>query len=506
MLAKFPVASRTDGPYTGPAREEFVKDARAASREDMIAEISDTVFRYRLSYPAADTEDGAATLTVRQNEADPRQSPANLHWRYVDASTIEIEHDGGDAFDRGAIYEFIYTAKDPVVMGLGMAAMRDSVSFLRHDHTGDAPHPLSRAYDKALGFGLSQSGRLLRDFLYQGFNADLEGRPVFDAVMPLIAGSRKTFLNLPFSQPGRFSRQHEDHTFPGDQFPFAYGEQHDPLSGRTDGILKRAIADNVSPKIMHIDTDSEYVSARSSLVTTDAHGNDVTLPENVRVYLAASVAHGDYLLPAEVAAADGNTLTYGALTRALIDAMTAWVETGALPPESCYPNRRDGTLIDRDAAAASFPAIGMARFPARLNDLCVTDHDVMPPETGAAYTIGISALDCDGNSTGGVQHPLTAAPLGTHTGWQVRKPGYAAGELFNVFGSYWPFAASEAEREANGDERPSLQQRYGSVDEWRRRLAERLSVLVTDGFLIEDDAARILSEAGKGYFKQFNFI
>ncbi|MBX3540985.1 MAG: hypothetical protein KF735_25310, partial [Chelatococcus sp.] len=159
--------------------------------------------------------------------------------RYVDESTIEIDHAGQPAFDRGSIYEFIYTAKNPVVMGLGLAAIRDAVSFLRYGGCEHGPRPLDARYKRALGFGLSQSGRLLRDFLHQGFNADLSGRPVFDAVMPLIAGSRKTFLNMPFSQPGRFSRQHEDHTFPGDQFPFAYGDQRDPISGRADGVPSR---------------------------------------------------------------------------------------------------------------------------------------------------------------------------------------------------------------------------------------------------------------------------
>ncbi|MCX8997130.1 alpha/beta hydrolase domain-containing protein [Rhizobiaceae bacterium BDR2-2] len=506
MLAKLPVAARPDGPYTGASREEFIKDARAAIREDTIEEVSDSLFRYRLAYPAADIADASASLTVRQNEADPRQTPADLTWRYLDETTIEIEHPANFVFDRGAIYEFIYTARNPVVMGLGFSAVRDTLSFLRYGGADGTPHPLKASYRKALGFGLSQSGRFLRDFLHRGFNADLAGRPVFDAVMPLIAGSRKIFLNEPFSQPGRFSRQHEDHTFPGDQFPFGYADQFDPVSGRTDGILNRPVADGVCPKIMHVDTDSEYMSARSSLVTTDAEGNDVALPDNVRLYLASSVAHGDYALPPEIASAKGNTLTYGTLTRALIDALVEWIENGTLPPSSVYPTRAAGTLVDPEIAAQAFPKIGNAEFPAHINALRLTDHTSMPPATGQQYRVGISAIDSDGNSIGGVPHPLLIAPAGTHTGWQIRKAGYAQGELFNVFGSYWPFAATRADRLRDNDSRPSLEERYGSEQAWRDALAEGLAGLADEGFLLEEDKARILERAEAGYFTTFNFI
>ena len=514
MLAKLPVAMGPDGPITGMSREEFILDLAAAVREDGIEEIADDRFQVRLSYPAADMADlASASLTIRQNEQDERQSPPGLSWRYHDENTLEVTHARDLPFDRGAIYEFVYKAKNPTVMGLGLAAIRDTVSFFRHaaaDARGNA-NPLHGALRHALGFGLSQSGRVLRDFLYEGFNADREGRAVFDAVMPLIAGSRRAFLNAPFAQPGRFSRQHEDHSFPGDQFPFGYGLLHDPISERTDSILARAEVASVAPgsadpKIMHLDTDSEFVSARSSLVVTDCEGNDVTLPDNVRFYLAASVAHGDYPLPAEVASAQGNTLTYGTLVRALIDALTAWVETGKTPPASRYPTRAAGTLLSRAQVEAHFPAIPGVRYPQTINGLQLADHTQVPPGQGAAYPVFIGSTDADGNGDAGVVHPLVTTPLGTHTGWQVRRPGFAEGELFNVFGSFWPFAVTRTEREANRDPRPSLEERYGDMAGWQAYLKTALEGLVIDGFLLQEDRERILTQAGRGYFTTFNFI
>jgi hypothetical protein len=509
MLAELPVATDEGRPIIGRTREEFILDVPAAIREDGIVEVSEETFQIRLSYPAAEVNDTAsARLTIRQRERDERQQPHGLSWRYLDERTIEVAHAPSLPFDRGAIYEFVYNAKDPVVMGLGLAIIRDSVSFLRHAAVDEAghPNPLHGHVRRTLGFGLSQSGRVLRDFLYEGFNADLQGRAVFDAVTPLIAGSRRSFLNAPFSQPGRFSRQHEDHTFPGDQFPFAYDMQYDPISDRTDSILCRAEEEGVLPKIMHLDTDSEFFSARSSLVVTDCSGRDVALPPHVRFYLAASVAHGDYPLPPEVASAQGNTLTYGTLIRALIDAIVAWVDEGREPPPSRYPTREAGTLFSLDAAASLFPKIPGAHFPIALNELRLRDHTFVPPREHGEYPIFVGSTDCDGNGAAGIAHPLVVAPLGTHTGWQIRRPGFAEGELFNVFGSFWPFALTRAERETGGDPRPSLEERYGSVQGWRESLQTALAPLVAQGFLLEEDVARLLEISEKGYPKAFNVI
>jgi Alpha/beta hydrolase domain len=507
MSARLPIATAAEEKLTRLSREEFILDLSAPKRADGITELSATRFVYQLSYPAAEIADGSATLTIRQNEADARIAVPRAQWRYLNPCRIEITHDLPAAFDRGAIWEFIYRAGEPVVTGLALASMRDIVAFLRRGTADVAgqPNPLAGRCRHAVGFGLSQSGRVLRDFLYEGFNVDLDGRPVFEAMMPVIAGSRRSFLNFPFAQPGRFPRQHEDHSFPGDQFPFTYGVQIDAISGRRDGILAQAEADGVAPKIMHIDSESEIFSARSSLVVTDTIGGDIALPENVRVYIANGVAHGDYPLSPAIARTAGNTLTYGPLARALLPALCRWVETGTLPPPSRYPTRATGTLVTLAEAARAFPQLPQTGFPDRLNRLHLLDHNKQPPEAWGEYPVFLGVTDEDGNGRGGVLHPLLAAPLGTHTGWQLRRPSFAPGELLNVFGAFIPFATTRAARETTCDPRPSLEERYGNAAGWHAALAAALPALVADGFLLEEDAERILARAGDGYPAALNF-
>ena len=507
MGARLPIATGAAGPLTGLSREEFILDLPAPKRADGIEELAPDRFVYHLAYPAADINDGSARLTIRQNEADDRAEVPAGQWRHLDARRIEINHALPGTFDRGAIWEFIYRARDPAVAGLALASMRDIVSFLRHG-TADGrgrPSPPAGRCRYAVGFGLSQSGRVLRDFLHEGFNTDLAGRPVFDAMMPLIAGSRRSFLNHAFAQPGRFPRQHEDHGFPGDQFPFGYAMQTDAITGRRDGLLARAEAAGPTPKIMHIDSESEVFSARASLVLTDTAGADIAQSDSVRIYVAAGVAHGDYPLPPAVAQAAGNTLTYGPLVRALLPALCRWVETGAAPPPSQHPTRAGGTLVSHAEASLAFPALPQTAYPDQFNRLHVMDYAVQPPRAGGEYPVFLSITDADGNSVAGVRHPLLTAPLGTHTGWQLRRPGYAPGELFNVFGAFIPFAATRREREANGDPRLSLQERYGDAAGWRAALAAGLEPLVEAGYLLAEDAERILTHAARGYPARLDF-
>ena len=279
MLADLPVARRLDGPITAQVREEFVLEARNTVREDInepIVEISEDVFIAPLHYPTADHNPAGKTLTVRARQVDPRVTPPGLSWRFVDERHIEICKAPG--FDRSALYEFIYEAKDPIVLGAGLAGIRDINAFLRYE-TADAagnPNPLLRRDGTPLpyvmGFGLSQSGRVLRQCLYNGWNRDAQRRRIFDGVITFVTGSRRGVIAPPFVHVTRYSRQHEDHLYPGDQFPFTFARINDPISGKTEGILDEVVADSVAPKIIHVDTDSEIWSGRSSLVVTDCEG------------------------------------------------------------------------------------------------------------------------------------------------------------------------------------------------------------------------------------------
>ena len=340
---------------TGTTRQEFIFENMTNPAEATLA------------YPAADVDPKTATLTVRQRPGDPRQTPAGLSFTYKSPTVIIVNRPQG--FDAGAIYELTYQARDPVVMGLGFAAPRDIVSFLRREKADRAGNPNPLAPDgvpmieRAYAFGRSQTGRFLRDFLYQGFNEDERGRIVFDGLMPHIGGSRKMFTNDRWAIPGNFSQQHENHLTPGDQFPFTYGVLTDSLTGRTDGILSKCLAAGNCPKVIQTDTATEYWNARASLVVTDTQGNDLELPSNVRVFFFASTPHGSSNTatgsPQALATCQfpSNPLHVGGEMRALLHALDRWVTDGVEPPPSRHPRRTDGNLVASDPAATGFPSI-----------------------------------------------------------------------------------------------------------------------------------------------------
>jgi hypothetical protein len=487
MSARFPVATEEDGsPIIGLSREEFIDGGNQSS------------FVGNLGYPTADNHPALSTLTVRQKETYPRQTPKDMTWRYLSDWKIEITRPAG--YDGGAIYEFIYPAKDPVVYGIAFAAVRDVVSYLRYGTSDDEgnPNPLAPkgtpGVEKVLTHGRSQCGRFLRDMIYQGFNQNEKGRIVFDGVMALVAGSRKSFCNFEFAQPGRWSRQHEDHLQPGDQFPFTYGVLTDPISGRTDSILAKCRKSDTCPKIMQIDTDTEFWQGRASLVLTDTKGADITLPDSVRYYLLGSAQHA----PAGTTDRSfrrylSNPLDYRPFTRALIVALDKWITDGTEPPASRYPKRADGTLVPPDQV--KFPKIPGVVYNGVVNGLRLTDYSVQPPAEGRAYPVLVPQVDSVGNTLAGVLHPFIEVPTATHTGWNLRASGHAENELGDGYGSYIPFAQTRAERTASGDPRPSIEERYSNHDAYVSKVAEVVDRLVQERFLLEWDAHRIKKAA-----------
>jgi hypothetical protein len=496
MRAHFPVATNPDGsPIIATNREEFIFDNTTNPATA------------NLSYPAATLDPSQASLTVRQNAMDPRQNPAGLSWTYLNDRQIRITRPPG--FDAGAIYEFIYPAKDPIVMGLGFAAMRDVVSFLRRQAADEAgtPNPLNDgsgqpAVDHALAFGSSQAGRYLRDFLWQGFNEDEEGRMVFDGIIPHKPGSRKTFTNFLFGQPGRFSRQHEEHDFmqTGDQFPFTYETRTDPISGKTDGLLVRCRASGTCPKVMQTESATEYWGARASLVTTDEFGRqDIALPDNVRAYLFSSTQHGPAATPSQgICQQLSNPLPFSPAQRALALALDDWVTRGIEPPASRGPRIADGTLVPSlPQAAQGFPAIPGVRYTGTVNELAILDLSVVPPVPipGADYTVLVPKTDANGNDLAGIRHAWLEAPLATHTGWNLRRAGFAEDEGCGLTGSYVPFAQTRAERLASGDPRPSIEERYRNHGAYVSGIARAAARLVQAGLWLEEDRERVVDAA-----------
>ena len=465
---------------TGPSREEFIWDNTA----NPVTE--------RLSYPAA--EPAAASLTVREREADSRQAPADLKFRWLDPQRIEITRPAG--FDAGAIYEFIYNARDPAVGGLGFAAVRDLVAYLRRD--GDSPLARGGAPEanRAYAIGISQSGRFLKDLLYQGFNSDEDGMPVFDAMIPFISGARRSFTNARFSQPGRFSRQHEDHLYPGDGFPFSYASTTDALTGRTDGLLAQCGATESCPKIMHVDTDSEAYQARAALLMTDTRGNSLDLPANVRAYMLAGLPHnvtpGQASAPQPACVMASNPLHPGGVMRALLVAMEGWVRQDVPPPASRYPSRAHGTLVPPSAAA--FPRLPGVPYAGLVNPVTVVNRSREPPEPGRAYPMLVPRTDADGHAIDAIRLPEIEVPRATYTGWNLRRPGFSPGELCGLAGGAVPLPAAAVA----DDPRMPLTARYPGPDSYRLAVQAAAERLLAERLLLREDADAVIAAAGAG--------
>ncbi|MCY4489086.1 MAG: alpha/beta hydrolase domain-containing protein [Deltaproteobacteria bacterium] len=476
------------------------------------------------SYAAATLDNAHAELTVRMQSYGERHVIPSSDWAFateenadrggapaVTPSASHLHLPGG--FTPGAIYELVYTARDPLVLGLGFAAVRDLVSFLRYrkDDGAGNPNPLAEGtgVEKTYAWGRSQSGRFLRDLVYQGFNEDEEGQPVFDAIAPHAAGGGRMFLNYEFARPVTSCQQHTNQLEP-ELFPFAYNVMEDPQTGRKDGILKRPATD---PLVIHTQTSTEYWQKRGSLAHTDGRGNDVPLPDRVRVYLMASTQHN---APYGTQVARGKTrhpnnpLPIGPALRALIAAMDRWATDGTAPPPSHIPRNADGTQVDPESLRNGFPAIpgggctglhnrqlfldygeGLARG--------VIDARPKPPPDGAGYTVLVPAVDADGNDVPGIRLPWITVPLATYTGWNLQSEELAEGELSGLLGSSIPFPRTRAEREAGGDPRLSLEERYRDVDDYLQQIRTEIESLVQASLMLAEDTDALVTDCRQAF-------
>jgi hypothetical protein len=464
-----------------------VPDITGLAREDFIFDHTDNPATATLSYPAAEGGEAKAMISVRERENDSRTTPVDLAVKFESPTKVSITRPAG--FDAGAIYELIYTAKDPRVMGLGFAATRDIVSFLRHDKTEE--NPLAGRIDKAIGFGLSQSGRFLQDYLYLGFNTDEADRVVFEGLMPHISGGKKTFTNYRFAQPGRSPYEHADMLYPGADFPFTYPVITDALSGKTDGFLARCLAASNCPKIIKTDSEIEFYQQRASLVVTDTKGAPLKMPDNVRLFYLSNLQHYTLINAksemAKQCAFPTNPLNAGPPLRALLVAMDGWITNGTAPPDSRYPSRADGTLASPEIDAVGFPHVPGFGYPARIAQPTLLVSDAMPPSKGEPYPVFVPKTDADGRAVAGLRLPTLEAPAATHTGWNLRKAGFSEGELCDNNGSMIPFATTKDERTKSGDPRLSMAERYPNEGDRAAAIAKAAQKLVDDRLLLPED-------------------
>jgi hypothetical protein len=471
---------------TGPAREEAVFDNTTNPA------------RVPLTWPAADPANLA--VTVRAAWADARETPPGLSARLVDPTTVEITRPEG--FDAGALYEVTYTARDPVPLGLGFAAVRDVASFLRRDTSIANPllaglHP---SVSRAIGFGVSQSGRFLRDFLYLGFNEDTHGRVVFDGLMPHIGGTRRMATNVRFGQPGRNPRHPQDPAWQADLFPFSYATLTDPISGRTDGLLRRCSLSVTCPKVMQTDTEHEWWASHASLLVTDLAGNHLDLPDNVRAYMIAGTPHfagpDDVMRSVPPMALPQNPMHAGAPMRALLTDLDTWLRDGVAPPASRVPMRAHGTLVP---AASAVPTDIPGLPYAGIHTLSVfSDQSALPPKEIGRYPVFVPKADDDGMAIAGVHQLGLAVPRATYTGWNPRAQGFGPTAFYPLQGAVVPFGPTEAARKEVHDPRPSLAERYKNDDAYASAVRKEAVRQVSERLLLPEDAERAIEAAKQG--------
>ncbi|HUE05575.1 MAG TPA: alpha/beta hydrolase domain-containing protein [Bryobacteraceae bacterium] len=481
---------------TGLVRSEITADHR-----DIRRSLGD---RNLLAYPVLHPDDPALTLTVRDHPESPRRAVAREAW-HIEGGTHIVMPAG---FEPGKIYELVYTAQDPPIAGLGPAAVRDLISFLKYGIEADTILGDHHDFIKhAYGFGVSQSGRFLRTFVYFGFNGDEQGRRVFDGMMVHVAGAGRGSFNHRFAQPSRDGHPFLNTFYPTDIFPFTDLAETDDQTGITDGLLTHATPPADVPKIFYTNTSYEYYGRSASLIHTMLDGaKDGPLAPTTRIYFLAGCQHGPSPFPPQRSetANLANPNNYRWPLRALLVALDRWVADGQEPPPSRYPKLADGSLTSLGAVA--FPKVPGITFPTRIQQAWHVDYGeefrsagivtIEPPKVGSAFAMRVPQVDADGNDTAGIRMPATAVPLATYTGWNLRSAEIGApDELYSMAGSFIPFARTKAERMRVGDPRLSVEERYASKQAYLDQAGASAAQLVKSGYLLDRDVPLVMARA-----------
>lgn len=501
-----PIAKNPDGStITGPSYEYIVFD-------------NATTATSALAYPAATLDKSQARLTVKPRLREtPVEIPA-AGWDYTSAAGTAIKLTSG-AFQQSAIYEFTYVAKDPLVAGLGLAATRDFVSFLKSDRPDN---PLLGYVDYVHAFTVSQPARYLNDFFSLGFNEDEDGRRAFDGVLNWIGGGNGVGINYRFAQNFRTERNRQNHRYPEAPFPFAWPELTDPYTGQTGGRGVRCSQTDTCPLVMETNSANEYWVKTGSLLHSYPDGRDLPRdPEQVRFYLLSGMEHTVGGAPPRSA---GNCQQFRNSTnpnpalRALFVALDEWVSKGVKPPKSEVPgpgHRAYSIPLDNGIGYVPQEALGWPGIPGvTYSGLITVRHlfdfgprfadgilDVNPPDfSGPVYPSYVSKVDHDGNEVAGIRMPDVAAPIATTTGWGLRAPAFGGGpwDGCEASGQWIPFATTKAERLASGDPRKSLQERYEDHAGYVMEVAKEARKLQERRLLLPEDVQRYIDAAQAG--------
>lgn len=539
LTVSVPVAKNADGSsITGPYRAELVPASASAQMTLPGGVFNGTMIPYE---PASlDNTQPGYSLTRRKNETDPRVAIPAADWKFASCNTTDNPFPGTASpsavclkggFDPQYLYELVYVAKDPKVMGVGLAALRDTVSFFRAKAADSAgtPNPLAGRITHTLGQGTSQSGNAMKTFLHLGFNQALDGGKVFDGMYAHVA-ARQTNINTRFAVPGGGGGLRTDHTAFGQTAPRGLAADYaDDVSGRSGGVMKRCSATTTCPKFFLGLSGTEFWQLQGSPVLTDAYGfRDLVQPDNARIYYYASTQHGGAggtasigYAPARNVYPAGTVVHFNDTFRALFVALEDWVVRDVAPPASQVPKIADGTLVRPDQlvfptmtgltwnVAGTPTAIPTFSYLARYNGFPLLDFgpqyipqdeagiatQLPPAYLGRDYAILVPQVDPGtGLTKAGIRSIEARAPLGTSIEFNyVATPGIV--DLSNLTGSFIPFHKTEAARLAAGDTRPSLESLYGDQAGYVAAVTAAANELVGQRLLLQRDADLRIQQA-----------
>ncbi len=474
MRLRAPLALEHGKPVEGLVRSEWTGD-------DMVRTIS-LGDRSQIGYPVADEHDASNVMYVRDRVDGPRTKLPRSQWKFTDSRHVTLE--GG--FTPGRIYEVVYRAKDSVISGLGFAAVRDFVSYLKYAPRSAAT-PLAGFSQRAIGFGISQDGRYLRTYLAQGFNLGENGHAVFDGVWAHVGGGGLGNFNARFAQPSRDGHPFFNVLYPVDVPPFT-----------PDELLAPERAAHVAPKLFLSNGSYEYWGRCASLIHTTRDGKqDVPPGDGIRIYFFAGSQHGPGAMPPRTISgarypSSGND--YRTAMRALLVAMQNWITVDREPPASRFP------LISAHKAvpvsALEFPAIPRVHPPAHPRQAYRLDFSIEPPRLGEPYPVLVPQVDDDGNETSGIRMPEIAVPLATNTGWNFRDSSIGASdEVYSMVGAWLRFPRDQDERHRTGDPRQSIAERYSNKGDYLRQIDDASRQLARRGYLLDADLAALRERA-----------
>jgi hypothetical protein len=448
---------------------------------------------FALAYCASDPAQETATLTFRSRIDDPPQALPRSSWQFgPDGCSVRRPA----AFAVG-LYEVVYEATGSPVAGLGLAAVRDFVSYLKYGGPDATLRERPALLQRVIGFGYSQSGRFLRELVRDGFNRDEHGRAAFDGLMIASAGAGAGSFNHRFAMPGQAGNSVLSILRPVDVPPFS-----------DDGLLARARADGAVPRIFYTFSSTEYWARAGSLTHTNEDGTaDVPLAATSRLYFLAGTPHAGGPLPPARGALYRHDLNFAEqrwVLRALLLDMDAWIRSNSEPPPSRFPTIASGQLVPREAVR--FPVVPSYPFPAYMPQVWRMDYGPEyasariitrePPALGTPYVVLVPQVDADGNDEGGIRLPELAVPLGTYTGWNVTMPALSGlSYLAGLAGSFEPFARTRTERDRSGDPRLSIAERYKGRSDYLLRVSQASEDLVRQRFLLAADLPAVLQRA-----------